>query len=159
MTDISLRFPNVHFYNPAFTEVQNDVVIGTGTRVGSFVIIHSGARIGLGCTIGSHSNICAAVIGNRVSIQTGCHITRGVTIEDDVFVGPGVVTLNDRMMTGNLSFPTIRRGARIGGGSVLLPGVTIGENVTVGSGSVVTRDVAPGTTVFGNPARANRATR
>lgn len=148
------RFPGVRFYNPALTEVQEDVTIGTGSRVGSFTLIHAGARIGAGCTIGSHCNICHSQIGDRVSIQTGCHITRGVVVEEDVFIGPGVITLNDKKMSaGELIAPVIRRGAKIGGGSVLLPGVEIGRNAVVGSGSVVTKSVPDEKTVLGNPAR------
>ncbi len=128
-------------------------MIGPGTRVGAFALIHAGAEIGEGCTIGSHCNIHRARLGARVSIQTGCHITRGVVIEDDVFVGPGVITLNDRQMDGQFSFPTICRGARIGGGSVILPGVHVGAGAVVGAGSVVTRDVPESATVLGNPAR------
>lgn len=155
--ELSRRFPGVHFYNPALVEVQADVAIGPGTRVGSFVLIHDGARIGAGCTIGSHCNIHRAVLGDRVVVQTACHITRGVVIEDDVFVGPGVVTLNDKLLGGPLAFPRIGRAARVGGGSVILPGVLIGAGAVVGAGSVVTRDVADGAVVLGNPARARRA--
>ena len=153
MDSLETRFPDVRFYNPALTEVQNPVTIGAGTRVGSMTIIHAGAVIGRGCTIGSHCNICDCVIGDRVSVQTACHITRGVVIEDDVFVGPGVITLNDKLTGGALSFPRILRGARVGGGSVLLPGVIVGRNAVVGAGSVVTRDVPEGATVVGSPAR------
>jgi acetyltransferase-like isoleucine patch superfamily enzyme len=153
-SDLIQRFPEVLFYNPAMTEVQENVVIGKNTRVGSFTLIHAGVRIGEGCTIGSHCNICLSQIGHRVSIQTGCHITRGVVIEDQVFIGPGVITLNDPLVPGRaIIAPTIREGARIGGGSVLLPGVVIGRGVTVGSGSIVTKDVPDGLTVLGNPAR------
>jgi acetyltransferase-like isoleucine patch superfamily enzyme len=154
MSELAGRFPGVRFYNPALTEVQEDVEIGPGTRVGSFTLIHSGARVGPDCTIGSHCNICRCQIGARVSIQTGCHLTRGVVIEDDVFLGPGVITLNDKHMDGShLVGPVIRQGARIGGGSILLPGVVIGRRALVGAGSVITRSVADGETVFGSPAR------
>lgn len=151
--DLARRFPGVRFYNARLTEVQDDVVIGAGTRVGTFALLHAGARIGTGCTIGSHSNICASEIGDRVSIQTSCHITRGVVIEDDVFVGPGVITLNDKLLGGPLTPPRICAGAKVGGGSVVLPGVTIGAGAVVGAGSVVTRDVPPGALVTGQPAR------
>lgn len=155
--DVKQRFPDVRFYNAALTEVQDDVVIGTGSRVGSFTLIHAGARIGARCTIGSHCNICECVIGEGVSIQTGCHITRGVVIEEGVFVGPGVITLNDKNMDGrHLIAPVIKKGARIGGGSVLLPGITIGSNAVIGSGSVVTKSVAGGEVMLGNPARVFR---
>ena len=150
---LTLRFPNVQFYGAAQTEVQQDVHIGDGSRIGSFTLIHSGARIGRACTIGSHCNICEASIGNDVSIQTACHVTRGVVIEDDVFLGPSVTTLNDTLKGEPLKAPTIECGAKIGGGSVILPGVRIGAGALVGAGSVVTRDVAPGARVAGNPAR------
>ena len=156
MQSLSARFPGVRFYNELLTEIQDDVFIGEDTRVGSMTLVHRGAIIGNGCTIGSHCNICASRIGNHVSIQTGCHITRGVVIEDDVFVGPGTITLNDKLTGGEMAYPRICTGAKIGGGSVILPGVTIGENATIGSGSVVTRDVANGVTVYGNPARVRR---
>jgi len=147
------RFPHVRFYNPLLTEVQENVHIGARTRVGSFTLIHQGAEIGASTTIGSHCNICHCRIGDRVSIQTSCHITRGVVIEDDVFVGPGVVTLNDRLKGEAMNYPRICKGAKVGGGSLIMPGVTIGENAVVGAGSVVRRDVPPGATVIGNPAR------
>ncbi len=153
MDRLEQRFPNVLFHNPALTEVQDDVTIGDGTRVGSFALIHRGATIGAGCTIGSHCNICAGSIGDRVSIQTACHITRGIVIEDDVFIGPHVATLNDPLTGQPLDAPRICRGARIGGGSVIAPGVTIGEHAMVGAGSVVFRDVPAGRRVAGNPAR------
>lgn len=154
MHSLEKRYPFVRFYNPALTEIQQDVSIGKDSRVGSMTLIHQGAVIGSGTTIGSHCNICNCMIGDRVSIQTACHITRGVVIEDDVFIGPRVVTLNDKLTGGELTYPRICRGAKVGGGSVILPGVTIGENAIVGAGSVVTRDVPAGITVVGNPARA-----
>lgn len=154
MLDLPSRFPHVLFYQPAFVEIQQDVTIGPRTRVGSFTLIHAGATIGADVTIGSHCNICNCLIGDRVSIQTGCHITRGVTVEDDVFIGPGVVTLNDKLRGGGAnSFPTICSGAKIGGGTVILPGVTIGRNALIGAGSVVTDDIPDGAVVIGNPAR------
>lgn len=154
MLELHSRYPDVLFYNPQLTEVQEDVTIGAGTRIGSFTLLHAHAIIGTGCTIGSHCNICRSEIGDNVSIQTACHITRGTRIEDDVFIGPGVVTLNDTLSDEELRAPVIMRGARIGGGSLILPGIIIGENAFVGAGSLVTRDIASGGSSFGNPARA-----
>ena len=141
--------------------IQPDVTIGRGTRLGNFVFIRSETTIGGECTIGSFVDIEGdVVIGDRVSLQSGCYITRGVVIEDDVFCGPRVITMNDRKMTyrrPSLVFeraaPRIRRAARVGGGSALLPGVVVGENAFVGAGSVVTKDVPDGAIVVGNPAR------
>ena len=123
--------------------------IGDESRIGSFVEIQKHARIGRRCKISSHSFIC-----------------EGVTIEDEVFVGHSVVFINDKVprattSTGRLqtdddwkAIPTIiKRGASIGSGATILCGITIGENAIVGAGAVVTRDVAAGTTVLGNPAR------
>lgn len=150
---IENRFPNVLVYNSSLTEIQENVTIGDGSRIGSFTLIHENAVIGSDCTVGSHCNICACSIGDNVIIQTACHITKGVVIEDDVFIGPGVVTLNDKLLDKGLKFPHICKGAKIGGGSVILPGVRIGEYAVLGAGSIVTKDVLPKMTVLGNPAR------
>ena len=126
--------------------------IGDESRIGSFVEIQKHARIGRRCKISSHTFIC-----------------EGVQIDDEVFVGHGVVFINDKFprattADGRLqtdddwqTIPTVvKRGASIGSGATILCGVTIGENAIVGAGAVVTRDVAGGTTVVGNPARALR---
>jgi len=148
------KYPNVRFYNPTLTEVQKEVAIGEGTRVGSFTLIQTDVQIGKNCTIGSHCNICSGVrIGDNVSIQTGCHITRGVTIGEGSFIGPTVVTMNDKYMDGNIQPPHIGNHSRIGGGSCLFPDITIGDNVLVGAGSIVTKDIPDNTKVWGNPAR------
>ena len=98
-------------------------------------------------------------IGSNVSIQTDVYITINTIIEDHVFIGPRVVTTNDKYMYygAKLTGPTIKKGARIGANSTLLPGVVIGENAIVGAGSVVTRDVPDGAVVAGNPARTIKA--
>jgi acetyltransferase-like isoleucine patch superfamily enzyme len=143
-----------------FCVIFPDVTIGEGTRLGNFVMIRSATRIGERCTIGSYVDIEGEVIvGSHVSLQSGCYITRGVVIEDDVFCGPRVITMNDKRICHRrpaLTFvrnaPRILRAARVGGGSVLLPGITVGENAFVGAGSVVTKDVPDGVIVAGNPA-------
>ena len=144
-----------------FGVIFPDVSIGEGTRLGNFVMIRANTTIGEDCTIGSYVDIEGdVVIGDHVSLQSGCYVTRGVVIEDEVFCGPRVITLNDKRITHRrsaLTFvrsaPRILRAARVGAGSVLLPGVTIGANALVGAGSVVTRDVPEGAIVAGNPAR------
>ncbi len=126
--------------------------IGDGTKVGTFVEIQKGARIGSRCKISSHTFIC-----------------EGVNIEPEVFVGHGVTFINDRYpratsATGELQTEadwscqttTVRRGASIGSGATILGGVEIGEGAVVGAGSVVTKNVPRGTTVAGNPARVIR---
>ena len=141
--------------------IAPDAQIGEDTRVGNFVLIRDKTRIGDGCTIGSYVDIEGdVVIGNNVSLQSGCYITRGVVIEDHVFCGPRLVTLNDKRIRHARTHvvfepaaPRIKRAARVGGGCILLPGVCIGENAFVGAGSVVTKDVPDEMMVVGNPAR------
>ena len=134
--------------------------IGAGTRVWQFVVILAGARIGQDCNICSHCLIeNDVVIGNRVTVKSGVQLWDGLRVEDDVFIGSNVTFTNDRNpRSGNSGFSLastwIGQGASIGGGATLLPGVRIGAGAMVGAGAVVTRDVAPGVTVVGNPASA-----
>jgi UDP-2-acetamido-3-amino-2,3-dideoxy-glucuronate N-acetyltransferase len=140
--------------------IFDGVEIGEGTRIGNFVFIREKTIIGKRCIVGSYVDIEGDVrIGDFVSLQSGCYITRGVIIENEVFCGPRIITMNDKPMTyrrPSLTFkrqaPRILRAARIGGGCILCPGVTVGENALVGAGSVVTRDVPDRMIVAGNPA-------
>lgn len=141
--------------------IADDAQIGDGTRIGNFVFIRDHTIIGRRCVIGSYVDIEGEVtIGDFVSLQSGCYLTRGVIIENEVFCGPRIVTMNDKPMSyrrPSMNFvrqaPRILRAARVGGGSVLCPGITVGENAVVGAGSVVVHDVPDRTIVLGNPAR------
>ena len=125
--------------------------IGDGTKIGAFVEIQKNASVGRLCKISSHTFVC-----------------EGVAIEDEVFVGHGVMFINDRLpratTRGQLQsdadwtvVPTrVCRGASIGSGASILCGITIGEDAMVGAGAVVTRDVPAGATVAGVPARIVR---
>lgn len=138
--------------------------VGEGTRIWQFVVVLPRAVIGRDCNICSHCFIeNDVVIGNGVTIKSGVQIWDGMTLEDEVFVGPNASFTNDRQPRSRRadfrSEPTlIERGASIGAGAVVLPGVRVGSGAMVGAGAVVTADVAAGSTVVGNPARALRGT-
>jgi UDP-2-acetamido-3-amino-2,3-dideoxy-glucuronate N-acetyltransferase len=137
---------NVKIFN--FTNLYG-CSIGDDTKIGTFVEIQKGAKIGCRCKISSHSFIC-----------------EGVTIEDNVFIGHNVTFINDLFPRATNKdgsaqteedwecIPTlIKKGASVGSSSTILAGITIGERALIGAGSVVTKDVAPGTVVAGNPAK------
>jgi len=137
-----------------------DCKIGDGTRVWNFANLY-GCQIGSNCTVGSYVEVArGAVIGNNVTISSHSFICDLVTIEDDVFVGHGVMTINDikppsYKNTGsneNWRRTLIGRGVVIGSNATLFP-VSIGENAVIGAGAVVTKNVPPGAIVVGNPAR------
>ena len=124
--------------------------IGDGSSIGSFVEIQKGARVGRNCKVSSHSFIC-----------------EGVEIEDEVFIGHGVMFINDKyprattaageLQTGadwEVVRTIVKRGASIGSNATIMCGVSIGERAIIGAGAVVTRDVPAETTVAGNPAKA-----
>ena len=139
-------------------EVQTGGV-GDGTRVWQYVVILPGAKIGKNCNICSHCFIeNDVVIGDNVTVKPMVAICDGVTIEDGVFIGSHVGFMNDRHpKSGNRGFKlertTVRKGASIGAGAMVMAGITVGEGAMAAAGSVVTKDVPPGATVVGNPAR------
>ncbi len=136
--------------------------IGAGSIIGDQAQVREGSRIGERAVVGRASCVdFNAVVGDRVSIQTGVYVTSWAVVEDDVFLGPGVLMTNDDTMGrhpkgGRLDAPVIRRAARVGGAAVLVPGIEVGEEAFVGAGAVVTRDVAARAVVIGVPARAVR---
>jgi acetyltransferase-like isoleucine patch superfamily enzyme len=157
------------------TEIGDNAVVSTGA------VVFAGSKIGARVILGDQSCVRERVtigddvvvgrgsliendttIGTLTKIQADAYITAYSTLEDNVFIAPCVVTTNDNFMGRTerrhelIAGPTIRRGARIGGGAVLCPGVEIGEEAFVGAGAVVTKDVPARMLVVGNPARVLR---
>ncbi|HEY7348295.1 MAG TPA: hypothetical protein VH599_08240 [Ktedonobacterales bacterium] len=145
--------------------LRSGTVLYAGSRIGAhfetghFVIVREECAIGDHVSINSHSVVDYGVtIGNAVHIHTGVYIAQYSTIEDEVFLAPGVKFANDPhpVCTKCMQGPVIQRGARLGVGVVVGAGVVIGAGALVGSGSVITRDVPAGMVVAGNPARILR---
>jgi acetyltransferase-like isoleucine patch superfamily enzyme len=155
--------------------------IGAGTIISTAAIVFAGSTVGANCIVGDQSCIRERVemaddcilgrgsviendttIGAGTRIQADAYVTAYSTLEEDVFIAPCVVTTNDNFMGRTdqrrelMRGPTIRRGARIGGGAILCPAVEIGEEAFVGAGAVVTKDVPPRMVVVGSPARILR---
>lgn len=139
--------------------VHADAIIGAGTRIWQFAVVMAGARIGADCNVNAHTLVEGeAVLGNRVTLKCGVYVWNGVILEDDVFCGPNATFTNDqrprsRQMPSAWAQTVVERGASIGAGAVLLPGVRIGAGAMIGAGAVVTKDVPAGETWAGNPAR------
>jgi acetyltransferase-like isoleucine patch superfamily enzyme len=156
--------------------------IGEGTIVSTGAIVFAGSSIGARVIVGDQACIRERVdigddvvvgrgvlvendttIGALTKIQADAYITAYSTLEDNVFIAPCVVTTNDNFMGRTdrrhelINGPTIRRGARVGGGAILCPGIVVGEEAFVGAGAVVTKDVDPRMLVVGNPARVLRS--
>ncbi len=148
-------------------DVSPHAEISAGTRIWHQAQVREGAHIGENCIIAKGVYVDLDVtVGSNVKIQNGTSVYHGVTIEDGVFLGPGVILTNDKVprainpdgsLKGDADWEVspilIRRGASIGAGTVVLPGVTIGEFALVGAGALVTRDVPAHGLVYGTPAR------
>ena len=154
--------------------------VGEGATVCAGAVVLAGARIGPRAVVGDQAHVRERAVvgaesvvgrgsqvdwevkvGERVRIQTGCYIAGRSVVEDDVFIAPGVTTTNDRHASRHgpeyeMEGVVLRRGCRLGGRAVLLPGVEVGEEALVGAGAVVTHDVAPRAVVVGVPARQVR---
>jgi acetyltransferase-like isoleucine patch superfamily enzyme len=147
--------------------VARGAQVGVGTRIWHHAQIREGARVGRECNVGKGVYVGAGVvIGDRCKIENNASLFEGLTLEDGVFVGPHVCFTNDRrpratnpdgtLQTADdweLGRTTVRRGASIGAGAIVLPGREIGRYAMVGAGAVVTRDVPAHEVVVGNPAR------
>jgi acetyltransferase-like isoleucine patch superfamily enzyme len=153
----------------AGTIVSTGAIVFAGTRIGARVIVGDQACVRERCEIGEDVVIGRGAlvendttIGANTKVQAMAYVTAYSTLEDDVFIAPCVITTNDNFMGRTerrhalRKGPTIRRGARIGGGAVICPGVEIGEEAFVGAGAVVVQDVPAGVVVVGNPARILR---
>jgi len=151
------------------TVVGAGAIVFAGTRIGARVIVGDQACVRERCEIADDVVIGRGslvendtTVGAMTKIQANAYITAYSVLEERVFIAPGVMTTNDNFMGRTerrhelRRGPTIRRGARVGGGAVLLPGIEVGEEAFVGAGAVVVRDVEPRTVVVGNPARRIR---
>jgi len=151
------------------TIVSTGAIVFAGTRIGARVILGDQSCVRERCDLGDDVVVGRGslvendtTIGALTKIQADAYVTAYSTLEENVFIAPCVVTTNDDFMGRTerrrelIKGPTIRRGARVGGGAILLPGVEIGEEAFVGAGAVVTEDVPPRKLVVGNPARVLR---
>lgn len=133
--------------------------LGAGSRVWQFTVVLAGARIGADTNINSHCFIeNDVVVGDRVTVKCGNYLWDGVTLEDDVFVGPNVTFSNDRYPRSKhypdaFARTVVKQGASIGAGAVILPGLVIGEGAMVGAGAIVAKDVPAHAVVRGDYAR------
>jgi UDP-2-acetamido-3-amino-2,3-dideoxy-glucuronate N-acetyltransferase len=136
-----------------------DCDIGANTRIWQYVVILAGAKVGADCNICSHVLIEGdVVVGDRVTVKSGVQLWDGLRVGNDVFIGPNVTFTNDRfprskMYPEEFARTIIENGASLGAGCVILPGLRIGAHAMVGAGAVVTKDVAAGSLVVGNPAQ------
>ena len=146
------------FIHPT-ADVEDGASVGSGTKIWHLAHVRAAATIGAGCVIGRNVYVDDhAVVGDRVKIQNNVSVYRGVTLDDEVFVGPCAVFTNDfRPRAQNPDWeitPTlVKRGASIGANATLVCGIEVGEYAMIAAGSVVTKNVEPYQLVAGNPAR------
>ena len=139
----------------ALSDVQSKN-IGKDTNIWQYCVVLPNARIGDNCNICSHCFIeNDVVIGNNLTVKNGVYLYDGITVEDDVFIGPNATFCNDRYpKSKNKDFklePVVnKKGASIGANATILPGVTIVENALVGAGAIVTKDIEDNTKIVGN---------
>ena len=175
------KHPTLGARSTAKVDELAPLVIGDGARILACAVVFASSRLGSGVIVGDQACVrerCElgdgvivgrgslvendTTVGARTRIQANAYVTAYTTLEEDVFIAPGVVTTNDNFMgrteerLAQMKGPTVRRGARVGGGAVLLPAIEIGEEAFVGAGAVVLHDVPARAVVVGNPARQIR---
>ena len=175
------KHPSLGARSTAKVDDLAPLVVGDGSRILACAVVFAGSRLGSGVIVGDQACVrerCElgdgvivgrgslvendTTVGARTRIQANAYVTAYTTLEEDVFIAPGVVTTNDNFMgrteerLAQMKGPTVRRGARVGGGAVLLPAIEIGEEAFVGAGAVVLHDVPARAVVVGNPARQIR---
>ncbi len=143
------------------SKIYGEVKIGKNFKTGHNVMIREKTNIGDNVLIGTNSIVDGnCIIGNNVNIQSGVYITWGVKIEIGVFIGPCVITTNDKYppVTDKnlLKGPIFRKNCAIGAGSIILPGIEIGEHSLIGAGSIVTKNIPKNVVAYGNPCRVIR---
>lgn len=148
----------VNFYSHPMAIVETSQV-GKGTRIWAFAHLLPGASIGEDCNICDHTFVeNDVIIGKRVTIKSGVQLWDGITIEDDVFIGPNATFTNDPFPRSkhypvSFSRTILRKNSSVGANATILPGLIIGQHAMIGAGAVVTKDVPPYAIVVGNPAR------
>jgi acetyltransferase-like isoleucine patch superfamily enzyme len=175
------KYPTFGTRSTTRREELEPLVVGDGTRILAGAVVFAGTRFGRNCIVGDQACVrerCElgddvvigrgahvendVSIGARSKVQANAYVTAYSTLEEDVFIAPCVITTNDNFMGRTekrhalRKGPTIRRGARIGGGAILLPGIDVGEEAFVGAGAVVLENVPARAVVVGNPARQIR---
>lgn len=162
LSDLAMEVGVTYRPHEVFVHPSADVgaaIIGPGTKIWQFCVVLDGAVMGSDCNICSHVLLeSEVVLGDRVTVKSGVQIWNGTRIDDDAFIGPNVSFSNDRFprskrRPNSWQGVKVERGASVGAGAVLLPGITVGEYSMVGAGAVVTHDVPAGSVVVGNPAR------
>lgn len=157
-------------YVHPLANVEEGADVGPNTKIWQFATVRRGARVGANCVIAQGAFVDSdVVIGDRAKLENYASVHRGARIAEEVFLGPGVILTNDKWprattLDGQLKTEAdwtcepvcIRRRASIGAGAILLPGASIGENVMVGAGSIVSGEVPAWSVIVGNPGRVVR---